>query len=63
MNIEICYRNSYGRDLCYPVCNNARNFCKLAGTKTLSNYHLKVIKDMGYELKPVAFIPSNMEIA
>ena len=63
MNVEICYRNSYGRDLCYPVCNNARNFCKLAGKKTLSNYHLKVIKDMGYELKPVPFIPSNMEIA
>tara|TARA_R100001132_G_C3231427_1_gene65867 strand:- start:171 stop:362 length:192 start_codon:yes stop_codon:yes gene_type:complete len=63
MNIEIYYKSNYGRDLCYPVCDVARNACKLTGTKTLSNYHLKVLKDMGYKLSVLPYIPSYREVS
>ena len=63
VEMQVCYRNSYGRDLCYPACDIARNICKLTGAKTLSNYSLKIAEDLGYEIKPIPYLPSNFDLS
>ncbi len=56
--IVVTTRNVYGQDKIYPVCEHAQMFAELAGTKTLSDHSIRVIKKMGIrisleELKPV----------
>lgn len=51
MKIVIENRPSYGEDRYYPVDDNAKRFAKLADTKTLTRFVLKIIKDLGYEIE------------
>jgi hypothetical protein len=48
--IEI--KSIYGQDKIYPVCTQAKGFCKLLGQKTLTEDNLRVIKnELGYSLE------------
>lgn len=56
--ITVKIKNVYGQDKIYPVCEHAQMFAELAGTKTLSDHSIRVIKKMGIkisleELQPV----------
>lgn len=46
--ITIKIKSVYGNDVIYPVCSDARLFAELAGTKTLTNQAVNVIKNLGY---------------
>lgn len=48
VTIEI--RQVYGNESIYPVCDNAKLFASIAGTKTLTPAALKCIKALGYEI-------------
>jgi hypothetical protein len=48
MNINVQVRNVYGNDLVYPVCDDAKRFAAIAGSKTLSVHTLNLIVDLGY---------------
>jgi len=50
MKIFVEIKNTYGNELVYPVCENAKAFARIAGTKTLSQKTLNEIKHLGYEL-------------
>ena len=54
MEIQVQVRNVFGNDLIYPMCNKAEKFCQIAGTKTLTQWDIKLIKDLGYKIKTVA---------
>ena len=54
MKIEVQVRNVFGNDLIYPMCNKAAKFCQIAGTKTLTQYDIKLIKELGYKIETVA---------
>lgn len=48
MKILVEVRDVYGNRTVYPVCNTARLFASLAGTKTLTGHALTLIERLGY---------------
>lgn len=51
MHIVIRIREVYGNCLAYPVCDNAKEFARIAGTKTLSQDNLYSIERLGFVVK------------
>lgn len=52
--ITVQVKNVYGEDKVYPVCEKAKLFAEIAGTKTLTESTLKKIKQLGYGLTVLA---------
>ena len=46
--IRVEIKDVYGVRTVYPVCENARTFALIAGTKTLTRDTLRHVKDLGY---------------
>jgi len=46
--ITVEVRDVYGQVMYYPVCNEAKLFAQIAGTKTLTPDVLKKIESLGY---------------
>ena len=52
--IEVIIEPQYGRWVYYPVCEGAKAFAAIAGTKTLTEPTLVQIKKLGYDIKASA---------
>lgn len=50
MTITVQIKNVYGNETIYPVCEKARLFAALAGTKTLTLVAIAQIKLLGYAI-------------
>lgn len=50
-SITIEIRTVYGNRSIYPVCDTARLFAQIAGTKTLTASALDVIRSLGYQVQ------------
>ena len=50
MQIEVKIKNVYGNQRIYPICRNAKLFCTLAKTETITFQSLDVIKALGYKI-------------
>lgn len=50
--------SNYGSQAAYPVDRNGELFARLAGTRTLTRATLEVIKQLGYEVKVQAEVPT-----
>jgi hypothetical protein len=48
MTITVEIKNVYGNETIYPVCDRAKTFAAIAGTKTLTRHALSLIKGLGY---------------
>ncbi len=48
--ITVKIRNVYGEDKIYPVSDQAKLFANIAGTKTLTDYTIAKIKELGYTI-------------
>lgn len=48
--IIIQIKNVYGEDKAYPVCDKAKLFTDIAGTKTLRPADLNYIQALGYKI-------------
>ena len=51
MEITVEIKSVYGTDKVYPVCKDAYRFACIAGTTTLTDYTISVIKRLGYSVK------------
>ena len=51
LQITVEVRSVYGTDTIYPVCEKAKAFAAIAGTKTLTVAVVKQIMALGYEVK------------
>ena len=51
MMVVIRIREVYGRRIAYPVCDKAKEFARIAGTKTLSRDNLYSIEELGFVVK------------
>ncbi len=56
--IHVKEKNVYGNDLVYPVCDKAKLFAQIAGSKTLTEQTLTCIVKMGFM---VDYAPINQE--
>lgn len=63
MEIVVHIKDVYGSTLVYPVCEKAKLFAKLAGTKTLTREALGHIAALGYNARlsfnPPSFLKGN----
>ena len=48
--IEVRVKDVYGNQMIYPVCDAAKVFAAIAGTKTLTQHTLLLIKKLGYDI-------------
>ncbi len=51
MKIQIEMKEDYGETKVYPVCEKAKLFARIAGTKTLTRPVLEDIERLGYQLE------------
>lgn len=51
MEIEVDFRDVYGKTVAYPSCGKARIFAALTGTTTLTPDALKRIIELGYSIR------------
>ena len=49
--IKIEIKQAYGRRLVYPKCDTSRKLARLAATKTFTDDHLKILRDLGYSFE------------
>ena len=56
MDILVQVKHVYGVQTVYPVCDQAKFFAALAGTKTLTSQAIKLIRQAGYN--PVPVVPT-----
>lgn len=49
--ITVEFKDVYGVRTCYPVCEAARTFARIAGTKTLTADTLRHVKDLGFTVR------------
>jgi hypothetical protein len=47
--ITLLRKEQYGRAVYYPVCDKAKVFSHIAGTKTLTADAVRRIKELGYK--------------
>jgi hypothetical protein len=50
MEITVRVTNNYGARAVYPVCETAKIFADIAGTKTLKPTTINAIKSLGYKI-------------
>ena len=55
MSVTVEIRNVYGNDLIYPADDTARKFADLIGRKTFDKYHLRLIKQLGFDIKVATY--------
>jgi hypothetical protein len=48
--ITVRIANNYGKRVVYPVCQCAHTFAELAGTATLTDRTISLIKSLGYTI-------------
>ena len=60
--IVVTKKNVYGQDKIYPVCEHAKLLAELAGTKTLSEYSINLIKKMGVQVALEELQPTHRYI-
>ena len=53
MKILIRLDKNYGIETAYPVCDAAKLFARIAGTKTLTHNTLRDVAALGYQIEVV----------
>lgn len=48
--ITVQIKSVYGNEMIYPVCEDAKRFAALAGTKTFTHAALQQIDALGFEI-------------
>jgi hypothetical protein len=50
LQITLKTKSVYGNDLIYPMCETSQKLANLINKKTFSNYDLKIIESLGYQI-------------
>lgn len=58
MTIRVEAKNRYGTWFYYPVCERAKIFQEIVGSKTLTTEVLTLIKKLGYEVDVETEVPT-----
>ena len=54
LTVKFYAKKVYGNTLLYPANEPAKRFCELTGTKTLQEWQLKRIFELGFNLEQVS---------
>ena len=60
--VHVRVTDVYGKRVVYPVCERAKVFASIAGTKTLTEVTLRCIQKLGYTLHAVPQEPLTLDL-
>jgi hypothetical protein len=60
--IHVRVMDVYGKRVVYPVCDHAKVFASIAGTKTLTEVTLRCIQKLGYEIHVIPQEPLTLDL-
>jgi hypothetical protein len=58
--IRVVLGHQYGQEVIHPVCEDAKTFCAIAGTKTLTRQLVANVKRLGYRVEVVPTEPLEL---
>tara|TARA_R110000822_G_scaffold289775_1_gene411129 strand:+ start:226 stop:417 length:192 start_codon:yes stop_codon:yes gene_type:complete len=53
MKLSVELKAVYGRDLIYPACDQSQLIAELLNVKTLSLFHVRKLKALGYDFETI----------
>jgi len=60
--IHVRVTDVYGKRVVYPICDHAKVFASIAGTKTLTETTLRCIRKLGYEIHVIPNEQPTLEV-
>ena len=54
MILKVTIKNTYGNELVYPSCDNAKLLTSLLNSKTFTQRHIDILKRLDYQFEHVA---------
>lgn len=60
MEIRVVMKQQYGQEVIEPVCEDAKTFAQIAGTKLLTRKTIELIKRLGYRVLVVPTEPQEL---
>jgi len=54
MILKVTIKNTYGNELVYPACENAKLLTSLLNSKTFTQRHIDILKRLDYQFEHVA---------
>jgi hypothetical protein len=60
--VDVRMMDVYGKRVVYPVCDKAKVFASIAGTKTLTEVTLRCIQKLGYAIRVVPQEPLTLDL-
>ena len=59
-SIAVEIKTIYGTDKIYPACPKAEVFCKMLNQRTLTEHDIKLIKELGLEVRVANSRPATL---
>lgn len=53
MSVQVKITHQYGQRRIFPVNGQAKIFAEIAGQKTLSEKHIELIKELGFDIEVI----------
>lgn len=63
MQIQVILKDQYGTQVFYPVCEKAKTFAAIAGTKTLTPATMNLISSLGITVEMIHPTPKGWDQA
>lgn len=60
MEIRVVLKQQYGQEVIEPVCEDAKLFAQMAGTKMLTRKAIEIIKKLGYKVTVMRTEPEEL---
>ena len=61
-NLRVSIKNVYGKEVIYPITQEAHLLCQLAGTKSFTQAMINTAKQLGYTFELIGQTPTQFTL-
>lgn len=58
--LKVTLGHQYGQEIVQPACDDSRQFCEIAGTKTMTRRLIEQVKALGYRVEVIPTQPKEL---